>query len=70
MAEQEPSVSRPIWGPKTCPNHPDTPSASPSSNLCGPCLMGRPVNDPTKAAEARKHGNGWLDPAKGYGGAK
>ena len=26
-----------------CPNHPNRLAASPSSNLCGPCLMGRPV---------------------------
>lgn len=24
-----------------CPTHSDRPAASPSSNLCGPCLMGR-----------------------------
>ena len=26
-----------------CPNHPDRRAASPSSNLCGPCLMGHEV---------------------------
>lgn len=28
-------------GEAVCPNHPTRPPASPSSNLCGPCLMGR-----------------------------
>lgn len=28
-------------GAPCCPNHPNRAVASPSSNLCGPCLMGR-----------------------------
>lgn len=36
------SRRRPTFG-VCCPNHPEKPAASPSSNLCGPCLMGREV---------------------------
>lgn len=36
----ETGMERTVWG---CPNHPDRATNSTTTNLCGDCLMGRPV---------------------------
>jgi hypothetical protein len=38
LPAEAPFSTRPA---RFCPNHPDRESASPASNLCGPCLMGK-----------------------------